>query len=261
MERLTEELQSKRNRLFWRMREAIRFQRPGYRENGNGSAHLDPEAARLCDAYGLAALQPNLSSAVLEKNLATLWILEQMLDGIPLPGGPLSVLEPGCQDFARLPALRAYLRARNTDPVITGLEVDAYPILHNLHSRADKARYYLALPGGHARDSFRAGDFFRWCDPAELLLCFYPFVSANPALSWGLPKEFGRPELWIEAFARNLKAGGKLLVVHQGPWEEEEFDEARAEAPLRLLRRAEVNCHFYPLPHPACASVYERSAD
>ena len=215
MERLTEELQSKRNRLFWRMREALRFQRPGYRENGTVSAHLDPEARRLSEAYGLSALQLNLSSAVYAKNLATLWILEQMLGGIPLPTGPCSVLEPGCQDFARLPALRAYLNHRGAEPVITGLEVDAYPILHNLHSRADKAHYYLALPGGNPRDTFRAGDFFRWNEPVDFLACFYPFVSPNPALSWGLPKEFGRPELWVQAFVRTVKPGGKLLIVHR----------------------------------------------
>lgn len=261
MERLTEELQSKRNRLFWRLRETLRFQRPGYRENGTVSAHLDPAAEHLAERYRLTAIQRNLTSAVYVKNLATLWILEQMLNKQKLPAGPCSVLEPGCQDFARLPALRAYLHQRGTQPTITGLEVDAYPILHNLHSRADKAHYYLSLSPAHSRDRFVAGDFFRWNEAADLVFCFYPFVSANPALSWGLPKEFGQPEQWVEAFARNLKTGGKLLVVHQGDWEEEEFDEARVTAPLKLLQRREVNCPFYPLPHPAHASVYEKTAD
>jgi hypothetical protein len=259
MERLTEELRSRRNRLFWRLREKLRFCRDGYKEAGNVDVRFEPEAARLEMEYALGFLKDRLAPAVYLKNLATLWILERMLDGVPLPPRDLNVLEPGCQDFARLPAFRAYLRERRCEPRITGVEVDAFPILQGFHSRADKARYYISLPPGPGHDRYEARDFFRWGDPAYLVFCFYPFVSANPALAWGLPKEFGKPAEWVRAFERNLLVGGHLLVVHQGKWEEEAFDEARVGSTLELVKRTDVDCPFYPLPHPACASLYRKA--
>lgn len=260
MERLTEELRSRRNRLFWKLREKLRFSREGYRETGNEETRFDPEAARLEMQYALGFLKGRIAAPVYLKNLATLWILERMLDGVTLPPRDFNVLEPGCQDFARLPALRAYLRDRRCEPRITGVEVDAFPVLEGFHSRADKARYYLSLPPGAGADRYEARDFFRWGDPAYLVFCFYPFVSSNPALAWGLPKEFGRAKEWVEAFERNLVAGGYLMVVHQGDWEEEAFDEAREGSTLELVKRANVDCPFYPLPHPACASVYRKGS-
>ncbi|RZA08505.1 MAG: hypothetical protein EOP11_04640 [Proteobacteria bacterium] len=258
MERLSEEFRSKRNRLFWRLREKIGFRRDGYAERGDLDALSDPEAARLEAAYGLTELKLKISPAVYQKNLATLWILERMLGPVDLTPGVLEVLEPGCQDFARLPALRAYLNRRGANPRITGLEVDAFPLLAGFHSRADKARYYLSLSPNSPEDRYLPQDFFRWQGSADLALCFYPFVSANPALAWGLPKEFGAAKAWVQAFERSLNPGGKLLVVHQGEWEEEAFDEARIGARLTLLDRRPVDCPFYPLPHPACASLYRK---
>jgi hypothetical protein len=259
MERLTEEFRSKRNRLFWRLREKVQFRREGYAERGDLDPLSDPEASRLESAYELKSVKKDLSPAVYQKNLATLWILERMLGTVEFSAGNLQVLEPGCQDFARLPSLRAYFRNRGLDPRITGLEVDAYPLLAGFHSRADKARYYLSLARGAREDRYLAQDFFRWEKSAELLLCFYPFVSTNPALAWGLPKEFGAPAEWVRAFERCLPTGGRLLVVHQGPWEEEAFDEARRGSKLSLLDRRPVDCPFYPLPHPACASLYVKT--
>jgi hypothetical protein len=254
MERLSEEIQSVRNRLFWKLREKIRFRRSGYAESAPDFYTLQPEARQLAAAYNLPAA---LSPEVIEKNCATLFILEKMLGDLPLPSGRISALEVGCQDFARLPALQAYLAKRKIMAEITGIEVDAFPLLDNLHSRADKAAYYIGVTKGSAK--FVPADFFRWSQAAHLTFSFYPFVSANPALAWGLPKEFGDPKPWVNSFVRNLQPGGLLLIVHQGPWEEEDFDEARLGSPLTLLKRENADCPFYPLPHPACASVYTLS--
>jgi hypothetical protein len=141
------------------------------------------------------------------------------------------------------------------------MELDPYPVLSGFHSRADKAEYYLSLPGGHRTDDYLAGDFFlRNSQPADLILSFYPFVSPDPALAWGIPAEFGDAKKWVDAYVQNLQKGGLVLAVHQGSWEEEEFDRARKDAPLEIIWRSRVDCPFYPLPHPACASVYRRLA-
>ena len=253
-----ESLHSKRNRFFWRLRSALGFRRAGYKEAGDTSLPLTDEEKRLERRYGLVFLRPRLAPETYRKNLATLWVMEKTLPPELLPKGSFNVLEPGCQDFSRLPAIRAFFKRHGREPKVTGLELDPYPVLSNFHSRADKAEYYLSLGGRQSSDLFQAGDFFKWSRPAELVLSFYPFVSKDPALAWGIPEDFGDGAKWADAFVRILQPGGLVLVVHQGPWEEEEFDRARKGKPLEILWRSRVDCPFYPLPHPACASVYRR---
>lgn len=255
-----ESLHSKRNRIFWKLRSALGFRRAGYKEVGGSPLPLSPEEMRLERRYGMLFLKPRLYPEVYRKNLATLWIMEKTLPTDILPTGTLQVLEPGCQDFSRLVAIRAFFKRHGREPCVRGLELDPYPVLSDFHSRADKAQYYLSLPGRHKLDSFTAGDFFTWAEaPADVILSFYPFVSPDPALAWGIPAEFGDGRKWAEAYVRNLPRGGLVLVVHQGTWEEEEFDQARKGFSLEIVWRSRVDCPFYPLPHPACASVYRRT--
>ena len=243
---LPEALHSARNRVFWELRSRLKWGRAGYRESGAEEIPGGDEA--------LTPYKPYLSAPTYRKNEWTLALLRRFLAPHLRSGpAPLEILEPGCQDFARLPAFRAFFRNRVK---ITGLELDPYPVLHDFHSRADKAKYYLSREP--SADRYLAADFFRWQEPADLIACFYPFVSAHPALAWGLPARFGNPKPWVNGFARNLRPGGLLLVVHQGEWEEADFDAARVLQPLRLLERGTFATKDYPLPHPACVSVYRR---
>jgi hypothetical protein len=255
-----EALHSARNNLFWELRSRLRWSRPGYRETGADELLLQREEAALESEFAFSTYKPYLSADTYRKNLWTLALLEKMLaKHLRSTYLPLEILEPGCQDFSRLPALRSFFRKRGVRPRFTGLELDAYPLLHDFHSRFDKAKYYLNCE--KSADRYEAADFFRWQESADMICCFYPFVSTNPALQWGLPARFGKPEPWIEAFLRNLRPECLLLVVHQGEWEEEDFDAARERlGGLRLLQRESFATDFYPLPYPACASVYRRQA-
>jgi hypothetical protein len=254
-----ETLYSKRNRFFFRMRSKIGFRRPGYQETGDRNLSLSDSETFLEKKYGLSPLKEKISPAVYKKNLATLWIMEEMQMHQFLPKGKIRGLEAGCQDFSRLPALRAYFRRWGRLAQILGIEIDAFPILSNLHSRFDIAQYYLSLSGGASEDRYEAGNFFESLAKANTLFAFYPFVSEHPALAWGLPADLGNPKRWVEAICSSLNEEGVALLVHQGPWEQEEFDLARNGYPLTLIERKEVNCPFYPLPHPACASLYRLS--
>lgn len=251
-------LHSKRNRLFLRMRQALAFSRGSYRETGFSDeqrrarlARFEPEAVALWafteDRHDFRRFQPRLDLAVYEKNLLTLWTLDQFL----APGITGQVLEAGSQDFARLPALATFF-ARP----VHGIELDPFPVLRGFHSRMDKARYYRSLVDD---SEYTGADFFRWQGAADVLVVFYPFVSPHPALAWGIPAEFGASEPWLESIERVLKPGGSALVVHQGPWEEEDFDLARASFPgLELEKRAVAQCPFSLQPYPPHASLYRK---
>jgi hypothetical protein len=172
-----------------------------------------------------------------------------MFDGT-IPRAGLEILEPCCQDFVRLPALRSFFK----NAKITGVEIDAYVPLEGFHSRWDHAQYYVSLANDGAQ--YVAADFFTYHSQADLILCFYPFVVPAPALAWGLPAEVASGKKWVESFVRNLRRGGQVLVVHQGAWEEEEFDRARRDSPLQIVARKALNCPFFPSKHPMHATLY-----
>lgn len=258
---LSEKLHSTRNRLFWSLRSAIRFQRTGYTETCDpkdrdinvltlskaaSNAYLDIEAR-----YNTKPFLNKISYPNYEKNLFTLWSLEQML---PKGWHPSEILEVGSQDFSRTPAYANFFPATK----ITGIEIDPFPVLRELHSRMDKAKYYISHFA--PKSTYEEGDFFKWNKRYELIICFYPFVSTNPALAWGLPANLGNPLLWIHALEKNLTPGALALLVHQGDWEEETFDEVRKKIPnqLELVERKILNCPFYQNKYPAHASLYQR---
>ncbi len=254
---LGESFQSVKNRMFWNLRSCLRFTRGGYLETGAAELELSALERKIESRFAIAPGKSYLSAENYRKNLRTLQLLDFALAPHLRAGHPpVEILEPGCQDFSRLPALRAFFRKQEMHARITGLELDPFPVLHDFHSRMDKAKYYLNSES--SADRYFAFDFFRWQEPADLICCFYPFVSTHPALAWGIPATFGNPVPWLKGFTRNLRPNGLLLVVHQGEWEEADFDEARPGYPLRLLQREHLDCAFFPSPYPACVSVYRR---
>lgn len=267
---LTESLQSKRNRLFLKLRSTLRFQRGHYQENGITEAgysafiqSCNEEQRNLLgyleNKYPLSRWRSLLTEESYKKNLATLHTLDQFFHAKAELPINMQILEAGCQDFSRLPALEAFFQTRSLNPDITGLELDPFPILDSFHSRADKASYYIS----HSLVSadYNAGDFFNWQAQYDFVICFYPFVSPHPALAWGIPADYGNAHRWMESLQRTLKPGGFALLVHQGDWEEEAFDKARnSQDGLRLIHRKIVDCPLYPMPHPPHASLYRKDS-
>lgn len=241
---------------FW-VRRTLRFRRAGYMEATTEPPKFSDAARIINDKYNFTKTGERLAPRHWHRNLATLWYLEQMFDGLELPS-QVSVVEPGCQNFSRLPALRAYFKKRGTEPSITGIELDAFVPLKGFHSLWDHAHYYISLQQDAAK--FEAADFFKRKTAVDVIICFYPFVSSAPALAWGLPAEVAGARKWVEAFTENLKPGGYLFVVHQGDWEEKDFDQARASAPLSLQRRQVLQCPFFSTQHPAHGSLYLKSS-
>jgi hypothetical protein len=276
---------SLRNELFLNLRSKLRFSRGGYCEVGTEDEEDTMIERELVRLYSFAAFKKGLSSLQWKRNLATLWLLNNFArwpevfarwPDVALEGRA-HFLEVGCQDFSRLPALKYFFKIQNRDVPIHGLEVDPFPVLSDLHSRWDRAQYYISLlgrepqnqseyrsgcksGGTQVRDQFFAGDFFTWSQKTKGLICFFPFVSAGPALSWGLPERFGEPQKWLEGIERCLEDQGFLFVVHQGLEEERIFDEARFQRAsfLKLLERHELNCPFWLPKKPSCASLYVR---
>ena len=265
-------LASFRNELFLKMRSSLRFSRRGYSEVGTEDEEDTIVERELVNTFSFAVFRRALSPLQWKRNLATLWLLNNFAKWSEVAlDGSAPFLEVGCQDFSRLPALKYFFQSKNIEIAIHGLEVDPFPVLSDLHSRWDRAQYYVSLlerkphcqrgaHGQHNQDQFFTGDFFTWSQKSKGLICFFPFVTAGPALSWGLPERFGDVQKWLVSIERCLENQGFLFVVHQGLEEERIFDEARLQQLpfLKLLERHALSCPFWPPKKPSCASLYVR---
>ncbi len=243
------------NSFWFFVRRTLKFKRQGYSEKTEIEPNFSPEALRINQKYQFSDMGRRLAPQHWHRNLATLWYLEEMFQDIHW-SEKIQVLEPGCQNFSRLPSLRAFFSNRAEGVTFTGIELDAFVPLKGFHSLWDHAQYYISLKNDGAQ--FLDSDFFKWHSPAEVIVCFYPFVSAAPALAWGLPASVAGADQWIRAFENNLKPSGYVLVVHQGDWEEADFDKARENSKIHLVHRKELVCPFFSTKHPARASLYQK---
>lgn len=242
---------------FWlKIRSLLRYSRRGYSEATRVTPVFSPASQEINDRYQFSDIGKRLAPRHWHRNLATLWYMEQMLDGLRWTK-PMRVLEPGTQDFSRLPAFRSYFKKHAPESTFIGIELDAYVPLRDFYSLWDHAQYYISLDSGKAE--IIATDFFQYQDCADLILCFYPFVSCEPALAWGIPAEYASARKWVESFVRNLKSNGYVLVIHQGEWEEKDFDGARKGTSLELMRRRQLECPFFSMKFPVRASLYKKS--
>lgn len=273
---LSDKLRSRWNAAFFWLRNRVGYRRGNYQENiapgsepTEWSSRLSPAELNRTQKYEslLGETAAVLSLPSQQRTWATLDLLAAIPNKIwlqwksTLPTQEPLLMDAGCQDFSRAPAIQAFIRNLGLVPHLTGIELDAYGMLGSIHSRADRADFFARI-SGNAR--FQVGDFFS-LDPTHrynTIFCFYPFVSPHPALAWGLPYEFGDAGKWIRAIERNLAKNGLAVMVHQGAWEEEEFRNAliKAESSLRIAFSAELQEVFEPHPHPTRLGVYSSEA-
>lgn len=255
MELLTQKIYSSHNEFWFWLRNQIRWSRSGYSESAPQETPFVPAAQDFNERYSFADYGTRLYPRHWIRNLATLWLLEKMLEGLDWPTS-MTILEPCCQDFVRLPAISRFFEKQKVKVAIVGVEIDTYVPLKGFYSRWDHAQYYRSIV--KSSSEYHSADFFKFTHSSDLILCFYPFVLSSPALAWGLPARVANANQWVEAFERNLKPKGRVLVVHQGEWEEAEFDKARKTSALNLLKRRSLNCDFFPAKYMMSASLYER---
>lgn len=147
------------------------------------------------------------------------------------------VVDVGCRNWSYVGALSRFFP--NAD--LLGVELDGLKRYRNLFRRIDYAEAFAekgldvrnARPGREIR--VVALDFLeirelRQKESRELsgggpLFCFFfPFVSEDPCLAWGLPKQYGNfGELLDHAVDSSLELCREplFLSLHQGPWEAE----------------------------------------
>lgn len=139
-----------------------------------------------------------------------------------------SVIDVGSKNFSYAAALHAFFHPEN----LTGIEIDAYKLYHDGHSRYDYARYFSnQLPNTF----YLAEDFCRLNLNADIITCFYPFVFIEPLLAWTLPIKHFKPAEIFNRMAKCLNKHGLLVLVSQGDDEAEKAKDLTKKSGLTLV--------------------------
>ena len=248
-----------RSRFAWSRRELrlpnegkhdlSQFLPPAMRE------HFDAVATRLAREFSLRELAAHSTRVVYTANLALLDRLVDLTASTVVPSsddGVVRAVDVGCGDFHYATALHRWLaRQQDKQPrpvVLRGLEVDAFGIYQDGHSRADHARAHAALAEtGGGEVSFEVADFTRVALPQQdVITLLFPFLSVWPCLRWGLPLSRWRPRRLVRRAVATVRSGGWLVVGNQTGAEFDRLCQLLADQPVDLVARTSFASDLVP---------------
>lgn len=212
-------LRSWRNAASLRIAAGIRVSRGVYVETPGVELQPQPPAraariAALRERYG-ATFESWLARPTSLNNYAYLDLLDRSFSAAASAPPVAAVMsDVGCASFWYASALQVYFRPA----ALTGFDVEAWRRYANGHTRREYAQGYA---GRWPATSFRGEDYRGVHQPADLITCFYPFLTAAPLVAWGLPIKLLKPKELFASMARNLRPGGGLFMVNHGPAEAE----------------------------------------
>lgn len=212
--RITLYFKSLINRFFFAIRNKLRLSRRNYREK---------PAIKLTD---LASEQISRIEQLQQKykiifetefdaiNSLENYHLLDILDRTPQhinwhPAPHKKIVDVGSRSFAYAPVLQKYLSPRE----LTGIEIDAFRIYSNLHTRASYAEYYLR---NSPNTDFQPMSFLGHKSTPDGLLFLYPFVIPEPLIYWALPLAQFLPEKIFKHAFSQLQPGGWLYMINHG---------------------------------------------
>ncbi|MGE4234402.1 MAG: hypothetical protein AB7F43_13835 [Bacteriovoracia bacterium] len=162
-------------------------------------------------------------------------VYDSVLDAAGLPRHFERVIDVGCRNWSYLPSLISHF-----DSSFIGVEVDVFRRNLNMHRRLDylKAAVSYAkkmgVEAGFAAQDFRKLRFRE--TKSTLVLFFFPFVSSNPCLKWGLPTSFSDFSELVEA-AKKIPGITHIASVHLGNWELSLAEKAYRECGLTTVEK------------------------
>lgn len=246
----------------WRLAVDVRRRSPArrYSEQAAGqllglSAEIGERIAALRGAYGVT-FEQYLNRANALENYLYLDLLHQLksrASGAPAwPAAGLQLLDVGCKNFYYLRALAAAFEPTR----LRGIELEGHRRYRDGYSRSDYAAHYVAnVPGA----SFEVADVRAWREPVDVVTCWYPFVSPQTVLAWGLPLSVFDPQAFFAQLARCVAAGGHLFMVNQGVAEWQLARQWLGTTSLVYEQHLVIEDPLLPRPAPPVISWWRQS--
>ena len=224
MNLLTGRIKNLRNSLDFWIRTRLKISRGNYNPENESKTNLFnnqllvEKEYEFFEKYNLENLKNNSTRLNYLENLYRIDILNSSLE--LNQNNDINILDIGSKNWFYAPAEWHFFKYKsfNKDISLTGIEIDPYRLYQNLCTRYDYAMYYIKnldntrYIGQNLLDHGGKYDYITW---------FFPFVTCEPLLHWGLPLNcFSPDELMIKAYSL-LKKDGRILIMNQGSHEYE----------------------------------------
>jgi hypothetical protein len=192
------------NAFFFNLRNKIRWSRSNLVLPQESKDNLYPllsqedrkvaetRATELNGRYVLQGLAGASTKQVFCKNLYMLDLLETTWKEaqLPIKSAP-KVFDIGCLDWHYVSSLyQFFYHHGQTDPWLTGIELDAYRVYEDFHSRYD---YAMAYTKDIPHCQYLVGDALMHKGQYDIVLLLFPFIISKPLLAWGLPLSYLKP--------------------------------------------------------------------
>lgn len=218
---LTLKLYSLINKVAFSIRKKRRFSRSNYKEKAAWELHhlgntIQLKLEELRNKYAVR-FENTLDRGNSLENYHLLAILDQLSSQwLWRPTHKIHV-DVGSKNFYYASCLAAFFNPQQ----LTGIELDAFGLYTNFHTRQSYAQYYIKKI---KQARFLAEDFCKYPDKADTLTFFYPFVIPEPLVRWDLPLSEFKPDTLFKKAFQVLNDDGQLLMINQG---DEEYQAAK----------------------------------
>lgn len=265
-------LQNWLNTLGFGLRSKIKWSRGPYLEPDEAKTHLwedhpnqaelEQRELELLSQYDLSAVYHHSGKLRYIETLTFLDILDQLRPRLtPNKSNPAQWLDIGIKNGGYLPALVAAGQCWFPEEVhVTGIELDAYRVYADFHSRWDYAQCFFKP---YENATYLVGDVLEHEGQYDLITHFLPFVFPEPCQAWGLPKKHFRPKAIFEKSVDLLKPGGSLLIVNQGQSEYDaqgELCQSLSSQDFRVNPVGEMPPSFLKYAYPRFAWVITKTS-
>ncbi len=207
-------IRSLRHGFWYGVSQRIRWSRGVFME----TPALELCAVDLQQAERIAALreryqvqfEQRMSAETSVRNYEYLDILDRgwRKAGLERPAGG-ELCDIGCASFWYAAALDVFFRPAR----MVGVEVEGHRLFRDGHTRIDYAAGYLShLPNAR----FVVADYTAYREPADIITCWFPFLTPIAILAWRLPLCLLAPPLMFARIQHNLRPNGLFFMVNHG---------------------------------------------
>lgn len=248
-------LESFINQFFFKLRSHLKLSRRNYQETpcldlSRGTVRRAPTTLRRITAlkqkYDVAFEKIFDETNTLE-NYHFLDLLDQAKTKLNFhPDAYQKIIDVGCKNFFYAGALHTFFKP---DKLI-GIEIDAYKMYHNGHTRFSYATHYIQ---NFKNTEFIANDFLNVMERVDGITMFLPFVTEFPLVKWSLPLTLLKPQQIFHHAHKILNPQGWLLMMNQNKEESLIAKEFANAAGFTL--KAGFSCREPLMPRPAFPQV------
>jgi hypothetical protein len=214
---LLQQLRSWRHAFWYGVSERVRWTRGIYQETPvrvlpTRTLDQSDRIAVLRTRYQVQ-FESILTAATSANNYEYLDILDRAWSesGLPLMQDG-TLCDVGCASFWYAACLQAFFRPQR----LVGIEIEGHRLFRD----------------GRTRIDYAAGR-----EPADLITCWFPFLTPAAILAWRMPLSLLAPERLFASIKGNLKPQGLFVMVNHGPMEAAMAEQLCSAAGLRAIGR------------------------